>query len=535
MGLASSAIGVGGALLVDRQTVQADESARSADQRCQQIEPSAGSWKTWVLTSGREFRDAGAIGPPPSMAATQMELQTVRENVASVNAATLDRIRFWDAGAVYRWMDLISARVGQGTATSDSTGQPVGGLGSSRPHALVVVAIYDAVIAAWDAKYAFNRLRPSELDPQLQTVIPNPRSPSYPSEHAAVAWAAATVMNYLYPTPPGQMSPWDALADEDGKLRVMAGVEYPSDVQAGKTLGTLVGNAMIDRRAKHDNFPGSLTATPPASAINLYPGEDLWTPDPVATFPSAGTWKPWVISGPEAFDPGPYPSRSSAAGTVDIFGADPAHGQMGVLNWDRTLDQTHGGNLSHNFEALLAQNPPGMLQGEVADLQRRIQEERLEDNPPRTARAHALSAIAKHDANVAVFAAKYQYWRIRPYQLNKIAQFHTASFSNLFPTPKHPSYPAAHGAGSGAAYAIAAYLFSREADALNQEGATIAESRLWAGIHYQTDIDAGLAQGRAVAAEVIKVANADGSNSGDGSATSPGALPAKSTACPSDR
>ena len=44
--------------------------------------------------------------------------------------------------------------------------------------ALVNVAICDATVAAWDAKYAYNRPRPSEADPSLTTVVLNPRSPS---------------------------------------------------------------------------------------------------------------------------------------------------------------------------------------------------------------------------------------------------------------------------------------------------------------------------------------------------------------------
>jgi hypothetical protein len=51
---------------------------------------------------------------------------------------------------------------------------------------------YDATVAAWNAKYTYNRPRPSELDPSLTTMVPNPRSPSYPSEHVAVAAAAVS-------------------------------------------------------------------------------------------------------------------------------------------------------------------------------------------------------------------------------------------------------------------------------------------------------------------------------------------------------
>lgn len=41
--------------------------------------------------------------------------------------------------------------------------------------------------------------RPSELDRRLPTALPVPNSPSYPSEHAAAAQAAATVLAYFLP------------------------------------------------------------------------------------------------------------------------------------------------------------------------------------------------------------------------------------------------------------------------------------------------------------------------------------------------
>jgi len=81
----------------------------------------------------------------------------------------------------------------------------------------------------------------------------------------------------------------------------------------------------------------------------------------------------------------------------------------------------------------------------------------------------------------------------------------------LFPTPNHPSYPAAHGSLSGAISATLAYLFPHDAIALNALGQEAGESRLWAGIHFRSDIDAGLALGRAVAKLVIEQAKSDGS------------------------
>ena len=58
---------------------------------------------------------------------------------------------------------------------------------------------------------------------------------------------------------------------------------------------------------------------------------------------------------------------------------------------------------------------------------------------------------------------------------------------------------------------ILGYLFPRDAAALAALAEEAAESRVWAGIHYRSDIVAGAALGRAVAAKVIDRATNDGS------------------------
>ena len=137
-------------------------------------------------------------------------------------------------------------------------------------------------------------------------------------------------------------------------------------------------------------------------------------------------------------------------------------------------------------------------------IDQKIFEYRLDVNPPRAARVYALASIAAYDATVACWDAKYTYWAIRPFMLG---------VTPLFPTPNHPSYPAAHGCLSGAISAALAYLFPRDAAALNALGTEAGESRLWGGIHFRSDIETGLALSRAVAKLVIERAESDGSQS----------------------
>jgi hypothetical protein len=61
------------------------------------------------------------------------------------------------------------------------------------------IAIYDAMIAAWDSKYAYQRQRPSTVLSDLKTALPNPPYPAYPSAQAVAAGAASEVLAYVHP------------------------------------------------------------------------------------------------------------------------------------------------------------------------------------------------------------------------------------------------------------------------------------------------------------------------------------------------
>src|SRR5260370_12341699 len=136
-----------------------------------QIEPNAREWKTWVLTSGSQFR----LPAPPGSHESKEEIEVLEKLAEQRDAAALDLIKFWDAGAPsYQWNQMTINELKKFS---------VGTVRGERALALVHVAIYDAMVAAWDSKYAYNRPRPSRLDKDLTTVIPNPHSPSYPIEH----------------------------------------------------------------------------------------------------------------------------------------------------------------------------------------------------------------------------------------------------------------------------------------------------------------------------------------------------------------
>ena len=152
-----------------------------------QVEPNAGNWETWVISSGSTFR----LPAPPDSEITATELGRVKHCISQRDQAALAAIHYWDAGSPgYRWMQLAQQSVvNAGLPTPLQT----------RALALVAAAISDAMVAAWDSKYTYNRAHPSDLDPAVAPVVAVPKNPSYPSEHAAAAGAAAAVLEYLFP------------------------------------------------------------------------------------------------------------------------------------------------------------------------------------------------------------------------------------------------------------------------------------------------------------------------------------------------
>jgi membrane-associated phospholipid phosphatase len=116
---------------------------------------------------------------------------------------------------------------------------------------------------------------------------------------------------------------------------------------------------------------------------------------------------------------------------------------------------------------------------------------------------YALVAVAAYDAMVGCRDAKYTYWTARPYQFDP-------TIATLLPKYNHPSYPSAHACVAGATSTVLADLFPREGSGFARDAQELATSRWQAGIHFRSDVEAGLTLGQAVAGEVIEWAMHDG-------------------------
>jgi undecaprenyl-diphosphatase len=87
-------------------------------------------------------------------------------------------------------------------------------------------------------KNTFDRARPPESDPGLGSLVSIPDNPSFPSGHAATAFAAATAIAVLCP----KLRPWAlVLAAGVALSRVYLRVHFPLDILVGGLLGAALG------------------------------------------------------------------------------------------------------------------------------------------------------------------------------------------------------------------------------------------------------------------------------------------------------
>jgi hypothetical protein len=138
-----------------------------------------------------------------------------------------------------------------------------------------------------------------------------------------------------------------------------------------------------------------------------------------------------------------------------------------------------------------------------------------------TARTLAVMNMAIADAAIAVFDSKYFYRTWRPATAipradeDRNTRTEAGPFTPFIRTPCFPSYPSAHGTLSGAARTVLVKTYGRFGHSvtvthpslpglalsytdLKEITDDIADARVYGGIHFRFDQDAGERQGRAV-------------------------------------
>ena len=206
--------------------------------------PFFSSVKAWMMTPADIL--AERPGPPPSTSSDQM-----KEELTEVKNAVDNLTRDQEA-AVYKWNDGANSVTPPGhwnmIAQPYVSGAKYNEVRAARAFALLNMALHDAAIACWDAKYAYFNPRASQLDPTIKVIIPLPNFPSYTSGHSTFSAAAAEVLSYLFPE---DASYFASQRDEAALSRLYGGIHYPSDINVGKDHGQRIGDYTV-RFAQQD-------------------------------------------------------------------------------------------------------------------------------------------------------------------------------------------------------------------------------------------------------------------------------------------
>lgn len=238
----------------------------------------------------------------------------------------------------------------------------------------------------------------------------------------------------------------------------------------GESIGRTVGSAVV-AYAQGDRFFAPWTGTVPV-------GPGFWfssTPPVGAAF---GQAKTYFLNSSNQFRPAPHPAFGSAAfrdalGEVRRFSDTRTREQDSLAKFWNLPNGTH--------------TPPGYWNEEGTRL---IAKYGL--NERKAAHLLALTNMVAFDAIVASHEAKYAYWLLRPTMADAAIQL-------AVPLPNFPAYPSNHASISAGMADILGATFPAERLRLRQLADQAALSRVYGGIRYRFDGNAGLILGRRVA------------------------------------
>jgi membrane-associated phospholipid phosphatase len=229
--------------------------------------PQWGMVAPFGMASSDQFRPGG---PPPldsrTWAANYNEVRALGVAVRSSRTAEQATIaQFWADGAGTEtppghWNHIAQEVVAASGIRLDD---------SARLFALLNIAMADAAISAWDAKYTYNFWRPvtairfgdtdgnpaTAPDPSWSSFIATPPFPDYVSGHSTFSAAAATVLALFYGTDdigfttgtdamPGvfrSFPSFSAAAVEAAMSRIYGGIHFRFASQDGLTAGSQIG------------------------------------------------------------------------------------------------------------------------------------------------------------------------------------------------------------------------------------------------------------------------------------------------------
>ena len=226
--------------------------------------PHWGKRKPWIMARADQFRP----GPPPGLTSEVwkrdlLEIKEIGGKTSTKRTPEQTAIaQFWEATApnVY-WPVARSVAAMPGREVTDN----------ARLFAVAAVAMDDALIAVFDAKYTYNFWRPVTAirhtegeagDPTWLPFIETPMHPEYPCAHcivsgalggvleAELAGAPAPKLSSTSPPAGGAVRTWnsvDEFVKEVAVARIYDGVHYRFSTEVGTAMGKKIGALAASR------------------------------------------------------------------------------------------------------------------------------------------------------------------------------------------------------------------------------------------------------------------------------------------------
>lgn len=229
--------------------------------------PDWGKNRPFAMTAA----DACALPPPPTYAtdpgsAFYAEAMAVHTATANLTDDQLAIARFWSDDPMLsptppgHWITIARIVLDDLDADAVTRADTLARLG---------IGLADALIACWQAKFAFDLLRPityirAQIDPSFTPILTTPPFPEYPSGHSTLSGAAAEVLTALFGPdlafvdttheddglPARSFANFREAAAEAGISRLYGGIHFPAAIDRGLDQGRCVAswtNALVTR------------------------------------------------------------------------------------------------------------------------------------------------------------------------------------------------------------------------------------------------------------------------------------------------
>jgi hypothetical protein len=231
----------------------------------------AASWAPFVMSASDQFRPNG----PPSLGSARFLADY--DEVKSVGAACPDPAacaRTPEQSMIARWHGVEQAwpqfsRIARILAAES----PADLLDTARAFALLGLTLGDAAVSVFEAKYAYNFVRPvtairnGDADGVPETIgdagwtpfLVTPSHPEYPSGHSTIGGAAPEVIKKIYghhagvattaPRVPGltrHFEDADAFVADGQVARIYGGIHFRTAVVEGRRQGRKVAKLVLE-------------------------------------------------------------------------------------------------------------------------------------------------------------------------------------------------------------------------------------------------------------------------------------------------